>query len=38
MYGIIPYTPKPSCNKGKLVGQKISLKLEEVWSIEQGLI
>ena len=33
MYNIIPYTPKPSWNKGKLVGQKLPLKLEEVWSI-----
>jgi len=32
MYQIIPYVPKPSWNKGKLVGQKRPLKLEEIWS------
>ena len=37
MYDIIPYTPKPSWNKGKLVGQKLPLKLEEVWSIRTRL-
>lgn len=37
MYNIIPYTPKPSWNKGKLVGQKLPLKLEEVWSIRTRL-
>lgn len=37
MYNIIPYTPKPSWNKGKLVGQKLPLKLEEVWSITTRL-
>lgn len=33
MHNIVLYQPKPSWNKGKLVGQKLSLKLEEVWSI-----
>jgi hypothetical protein len=37
MYDIIPYTPKPNWNKGKLVGQKHPLKLEEVWSIRTRL-
>ena len=37
MYNIIPYTPKPSWNKGKLVGQKRPMKLEEVWSIRTRL-
>lgn len=37
MYDIIPYTPKPSWNKGKLVGQKLPLKFEEVWSIRTRL-
>jgi len=29
MYNIIPYTPKPSWNKGKLVGQKLPLSLKK---------
>ena len=37
MYNIIPYTPKSIWNKGKLVGQKLPLKLEEVWSIRTRL-
>jgi len=37
MYNIIPYTLKSSRNKGKLVGQKLPLKLEEVWSIRTSL-
>jgi integrase len=37
MYNIIPYTPKPSWNKGKLVGQKLPFKLEEVLSIRTRL-
>ncbi|WP_019027989.1 tyrosine-type recombinase/integrase [Colwellia piezophila] len=37
MYDMIPYTPKASWNKGKLVGQKLPLKLEEVWSIRTRL-
>ena len=37
MYEIVPYKPKPSWNKGKLVGQKLPLKLEEVWSIRTRL-
>ena len=37
MYNIIPSPPKPSWNKGKLVGQKLPLKLEEVWSIKTRL-
>jgi len=37
MYDIILFTPKPSWNKGKLVGQKLPLKLEEVWSIRTRL-
>jgi integrase len=37
MYQIIPYVPKPSWNKGKLVGQKLPLKLEEIWSIRTRL-
>jgi hypothetical protein len=37
MYKLIPYTPKPSWNKGKLVGQKLPLKLEEIWSIRTRL-
>ena len=37
MYQIIPYIPKPSWNKDKLVGQKLPLKLEEVWSIRTSL-
>ena len=37
MYEIVPYKPKPSWNKGKLVGQKLPLKLEVVWSIRTRL-
>ena len=37
MYNDIPYIPRPSWNKGKLVGQKLSLKLKEVWSIRTRL-
>ena len=37
MYNIITYSPKPSWNKGELVGQKLPLKLEEVWSIRTRL-
>jgi integrase len=37
MYQIIPYTPKPTWNKGKLIGQKLPLKLEEIWSIRTRL-
>jgi len=33
MYELIPYTPKATWNKGKLVGQKLPLKLEEIWLI-----
>jgi integrase len=33
MYQVIPYIPKPSWNKDKLFGQKLPLKLEEIWSI-----
>ena len=37
MYQIIPYIPRPPWNKDKLVGQKLPLKLEEVWSIRTRL-
>lgn len=37
MYDIVLYQPKPSWNKGKLVGQKLPLKLEEIWSIRTRL-
>lgn len=37
MYQIIPYIPKPSWNKDKLVGQKLLLKLEEICSIRTRL-
>ncbi len=37
MYQIIPYTPKTTWNKGKLIGQKLPLKLEEIWSIRTRL-
>lgn len=37
MYQLTVYTPKPTWNKGKLVGQKLPLKLEEVWSIRTRL-
>ena len=37
MYQLTVYTPKPAWNKGKLVGQKSPLKLEEVWSIRTRL-
>jgi hypothetical protein len=36
MHNIVLY--KPSWNKGKLVGQKLPLKLEEVYLSEQDLI
>lgn len=36
-YQLTVYTPKPTWNKGKLVGQKLPLKLEEVWSIRTRL-
>jgi integrase len=37
MYQLIPYIPKSSWNKDKLVGQKLPLKLEEIWSIRTRL-
>ena len=37
MFEIVLYKPKPSWNKGKLVGQKLPLKLEEIWSIRTRL-
>jgi len=37
MYNITPYSRKPSGNNGKLVVQKLSLKLEEVSSIRTRL-
>ena len=37
MYDVVLYQPKPSWNKGKLVGQKLPLKLEEIWSIRTRL-
>lgn len=37
MYQLIVYTPKPTQTKGKLVGQKLPLKLEEIWSIRTRL-
>lgn len=37
MYELIPYIPKATWNKGKLVGQKLPLKLEEIWSIRTRL-
>jgi len=37
MYELIPYIPKVTWNKGKLVGQKLPLKLEEIWSIRTRL-
>ena len=37
MHDIVLYQPKPSWNKGKLVGQKLPLKLEEIWSIRTRL-
>ena len=33
MFELIPYVPKSIWNKGKLVGQKLPLKLEEIWAI-----
>ena len=33
MYALIPYPKKIPWNKGKLVGQKQPLKLEEIWAI-----
>jgi hypothetical protein len=37
MHNIVIYQPKPSWNKGKLVGQKLALKLKEVWPIRTRL-
>ena len=37
MYEIVIYKRKPSWNKGKLVGQKLPLKLEEIWSMRTRL-
>ena len=37
MFQMIPYVPKSSWNKDKLVGQKLPLKLEEIWSIRTRL-
>jgi integrase len=37
MHDIVLYQSKPSWNKGKLVGQKLPLKLEEIWSIRTRL-
>ena len=37
MYDVVLYQPKSSWNKGKLVGQKLPLKLEEIWSIRTRL-
>lgn len=37
MYDIIPYTPRTTWNKGKLIGQKLPLRLEEIWSIRTRL-
>ncbi len=37
MNNIVLYQPKPSWNKGKIVGQKLPLKLEEIWSIRTRL-
>ncbi len=37
MYEIVIYKPRSRWNKGKLVGQKLPLKLEEVWSIRTRL-
>jgi len=37
MNNIVLYQPKPTWNKGKLVGQKLPLKLEEIWSIRTRL-
>jgi len=34
---MVPYAPKPTWNKDKLVGQKLPLKLEEIWSIRTRL-
>jgi hypothetical protein len=33
MFELIPYVQKSIWNKGKLVGQKLPLKLEETWAI-----
>jgi hypothetical protein len=35
MHNIVLYKPKPSWNKGKLVGQKLPLKLEKYGLSEQ---
>lgn len=37
MHNIVLYQPKPSWNKGKLLGQKLLLKLGEVWLIRKRL-
>jgi hypothetical protein len=37
MYQMIPYEPKAGWKKGKLVGQKLPLKLEEIWPIRTRL-
>ena len=37
MYNNIPYTPKPSWNKRKLVGQNFPSNLREYGQFEQGL-
>lgn len=37
MHDIVLYQPKPSWNKGKLVGQKLPLKLEQIWFIRTRL-
>ena len=37
MHDIVLYQPKLSWNKGKLVEQKLPLKLEEIWSIRTRL-
>ena len=33
MYALTIYTPKVRWNKTKLIGQKFSLKLQQIWSI-----
>ena len=38
MFELIPYVPKSIWNKGKLVGQKLPLKLEEIGSDYSCLI
>ena len=37
MYQLTAYKTKPTWNKDKLVGKKLPLKLEEVWSIRTRL-